>query len=115
MRATIKMKLGLTFGILIVMMLAIVSVGVSRMNTLNNAITDLVTGAGCTADACTIAYHFDQRRHSQRQEHGALARRSKDARLRCSGREGTHPGRRPASARGQDVRSSEFTTLERGR
>ena len=44
MRATIKMKLGLTFGVLIVMMLAIVFVAVSRMNTLNNAISELVAG-----------------------------------------------------------------------
>ena len=44
MRATIKMKLGTTFGILVAMMLILAGVGISRMNALNTAITDLVAG-----------------------------------------------------------------------
>ncbi|MDJ0276256.1 methyl-accepting chemotaxis protein [Sphingomonas sp. 2R-10] len=44
MRATIKMKLGATFTVLILMILAIVFVGVTRMNTLNDAINELVAG-----------------------------------------------------------------------
>ena len=44
MRATIKMKLGVTFAILIVAMLGIVWVGVTRMSTLNTAITDVISG-----------------------------------------------------------------------
>ena len=44
MRATIKMKLGGTFAVLIVMMLAVVGVGITRMNTLNTAISDVIAG-----------------------------------------------------------------------
>jgi methyl-accepting chemotaxis protein len=44
MRATIKMKLGATFAVLILMMLVIVFVGVSRMNSLNNSLNQIVAG-----------------------------------------------------------------------
>ena len=42
MRATIKLKLGATFAVLIAMLLAVVAVGISRMNTLNAAITEVI-------------------------------------------------------------------------
>ncbi|MBB4616347.1 methyl-accepting chemotaxis protein [Sphingomonas abaci] len=44
MRATIKMKLGITFALLVAMMLAIVAVGVSRMNILNMSMNQVLSG-----------------------------------------------------------------------
>ncbi|WP_375195235.1 methyl-accepting chemotaxis protein [Sphingobium sp.] len=44
MRATIKMKLGATFALVIVMLLAVSLIAVSRMSILNSAITDLING-----------------------------------------------------------------------
>jgi methyl-accepting chemotaxis protein len=44
MRATIKMKLGATFAVLVLMMLALVGVGISRTNELNNAISAVIAG-----------------------------------------------------------------------
>ncbi len=50
MRATIKMKLGVTFAILVLMMLAVVGVGMSRMNQLNNAIAEIIDGPAAQLD-----------------------------------------------------------------
>jgi methyl-accepting chemotaxis protein len=44
MRATIKMKLGITFGILIVMLFAVVLVADTRLASLNTAITETING-----------------------------------------------------------------------
>ncbi|RRN62656.1 methyl-accepting chemotaxis protein [Caulobacter sp. 602-1] len=44
MRVTIKMKLGATFAVLILMMLVVVTVGISRMGSLNTAISDVISG-----------------------------------------------------------------------
>ena len=44
MRATIKMKLGVTFTLLVGMMLVIVAIGVSRMNTLNSSMNEVLNG-----------------------------------------------------------------------
>jgi methyl-accepting chemotaxis protein len=44
MRATIKLKLGMTFGLLIVMLLAIVLVANSRLSILNSSITEVING-----------------------------------------------------------------------
>ncbi|HEX7853495.1 MAG TPA: methyl-accepting chemotaxis protein [Sphingobium sp.] len=44
MRATIKMKLGSTFAIIILALLAVVGVGIYKMSALNTAITDLIDG-----------------------------------------------------------------------
>jgi methyl-accepting chemotaxis protein len=44
MRATIKMKLGVTFGVLVVLLLAVVTIGVLRLGTLNSAITEVING-----------------------------------------------------------------------
>ena len=44
MRATIKLKLGVTFGVLIVMLFAVVLVANSRLSTLNTAITETING-----------------------------------------------------------------------
>ncbi len=44
MRATIKLKLGITFGVLILMLFAVVLVANSRLATLNTAITEVING-----------------------------------------------------------------------
>ncbi|MBD8677673.1 methyl-accepting chemotaxis protein [Sphingomonas sp. CFBP 13720] len=44
MRATIKMKLGATFAILVLMLVAVVGLSVSRMGSLNAALTGVVEG-----------------------------------------------------------------------
>ncbi|MBJ6122354.1 methyl-accepting chemotaxis protein [Sphingomonas mollis] len=44
MRATIKMKLGATFAVLAAILLAIVGVGLSRLNTLNGAMSSMANG-----------------------------------------------------------------------
>jgi methyl-accepting chemotaxis protein len=44
MRATIKLKLGITFGVLILLLLAVVGVANSRLGTLNQAISDVIAG-----------------------------------------------------------------------
>ncbi|WP_428969616.1 methyl-accepting chemotaxis protein [Sphingomonas sp. Xoc002] len=44
MRATIKMKLGATFALIICLLLAVVGVGVMKMSALNTAITDVISG-----------------------------------------------------------------------
>jgi methyl-accepting chemotaxis protein len=44
MRATIKLKLGLTFALLLILMTAVIAIGVSRLSTLNDAIGVIVTG-----------------------------------------------------------------------
>ena len=44
MRATIKMKLGATFGVLILALIAVVTVGVTRMASLNEGISEVISG-----------------------------------------------------------------------
>ncbi|GGB28373.1 methyl-accepting chemotaxis protein [Sphingomonas metalli] len=44
MRATIKVKLAATFSIVVILLLAVVGIGVTRLNTLNNAITEVING-----------------------------------------------------------------------
>lgn len=44
MRATIKMKLGVTFGLLVIMLGAVAFVASSRLSTLNSAITNVIHG-----------------------------------------------------------------------
>jgi methyl-accepting chemotaxis protein len=44
MRATIKMKLGVTFALLVVMLLAVVLVAITRLSTLNSSITEIIHG-----------------------------------------------------------------------
>ncbi len=44
MRATIKMKLGATFALIVCLLLAVVGVGVMKMSALNTAITDVIAG-----------------------------------------------------------------------
>lgn len=43
-RATIKMKLGATFAVLVLLLAVVIGVGVSKMSTLNNAITEVIAG-----------------------------------------------------------------------
>jgi methyl-accepting chemotaxis protein len=44
MRATIKMKLSIAFAVLAAMLLMVISLGITKANTLNTAITDLIAG-----------------------------------------------------------------------
>lgn len=44
MRATIKMKLGATFTVVAVMLLVVSAIGITKMATLNSAISDLISG-----------------------------------------------------------------------
>ncbi len=44
MRATIKMKLAATFAVVIVLLLTVLTIGITRMSTLNSAITDVIAG-----------------------------------------------------------------------
>ncbi|VXC64013.1 methyl-accepting chemotaxis protein [Sphingomonas sp. 8AM] len=51
MRATLKAKLASTFAVLTVMLLVVVVMGISKSNTLNNAITDIVAGPARQLDS----------------------------------------------------------------
>ena len=51
MRATIKMKLGVAFGLLTAMMLLVIGLGISKSNTLNDAISEIVAGPAKQLDA----------------------------------------------------------------
>ncbi len=44
MRATIKMKLAASFAVIILLLLAVVGVGITKMSTLNSAISDVIAG-----------------------------------------------------------------------
>ncbi len=44
MRATIKLKLGVTFTILVLLFLAVVAMSISKLNTMNEAISDVIAG-----------------------------------------------------------------------
>ncbi|WP_413061339.1 methyl-accepting chemotaxis protein [Sphingomonas carotinifaciens] len=50
MRATIKLKLGATFAILVVMILAIAGIGMMRMSSLNDAIDGTINGSAMRLD-----------------------------------------------------------------
>ncbi len=50
MRATIKMKLGFTFGVLITLMLIVVVVASTRLALLNQATTDVISGPAARLD-----------------------------------------------------------------
>jgi len=44
MRATIKAKLAATFSALVILLAVVIGVGVSKMSTLNTAISDVIDG-----------------------------------------------------------------------
>ncbi|MGO4167559.1 methyl-accepting chemotaxis protein [Novosphingobium sp. YAF33] len=50
MRATIKMKLGVTFAIILILLAVVVGVSLTRLGTLNTAITDLISGPAARLD-----------------------------------------------------------------
>ncbi|WP_294335247.1 methyl-accepting chemotaxis protein [uncultured Sphingomonas sp.] len=50
MRATIKLKLGFTFGVLIALLLAVVGVASTRLSMLNQATTDVINGPASRLD-----------------------------------------------------------------
>jgi len=50
MRATIKMKLGVTFAIILILLAVVVGVSLTRLSTLNTAITDLISGPAARLD-----------------------------------------------------------------
>ncbi len=55
MRATIKAKLAATFGIVIILLAAVIGVGITRMNSLNSAISEVIAGPAKSLDiALTI-------------------------------------------------------------
>jgi methyl-accepting chemotaxis protein len=55
MRATIKLKLGATFALVIVMLLIVSLIAVSRMSVLNTAITDLINGPAARLETALSA------------------------------------------------------------
>ncbi|KQM95224.1 chemotaxis protein [Sphingomonas sp. Leaf22] len=44
MRATLKMKLGVTFGVMIALLLAVVTIGITKMGTMNQGFVELIDG-----------------------------------------------------------------------
>ena len=44
MRPTIKLKLAATFAVLIIVMAGVIGLSISRLNTLNSAISDVIAG-----------------------------------------------------------------------
>lgn len=50
MRSTIKMKLGITFGVLIVLLITVMGVANSRLSILSRATTDLISGPASRLD-----------------------------------------------------------------
>ena len=44
MRATIKMKLGVTFAVMTLLLAVVIGVGIAKMNVLNNAISEMIAG-----------------------------------------------------------------------
>ncbi len=44
MRATLKMKLGVTFGVMIALLLAVVTIGITKMATMNQSFVELIEG-----------------------------------------------------------------------
>ncbi|WP_395336562.1 methyl-accepting chemotaxis protein [Novosphingobium sp. BL-8H] len=50
MRATIKMKLGVTFGIILLLLAVVVGVSLTRLSTLNTAVSDLIAGPAARLD-----------------------------------------------------------------
>ncbi|WP_336945006.1 MCP four helix bundle domain-containing protein, partial [Sphingomonas panni] len=58
MRATIKAKLAATFAVLVILLAVVIGVGVTKMSTLNTAITDLIDGP---ARRLSIAQEIDTR------------------------------------------------------
>ncbi|MBN2972182.1 MCP four helix bundle domain-containing protein [Roseomonas aeriglobus] len=48
MRATIKMKLGATFTVLVVLLAVVIGIGISKMSVLNSAITDVIASPART-------------------------------------------------------------------
>jgi len=53
MRATIKLKLGATFGLVIIMLAVVGTIAVSRMSTLNTAISNLIAGPAARVDTAS--------------------------------------------------------------
>ena len=51
MRATIRMKLATAFAILTIMLLLVIGLGISKSNTINDAISDIVAGPAKQLDA----------------------------------------------------------------
>lgn len=54
MRATIKLKLGITFGIVIAVLIAVSTTAVLRMSSLNQAIVDLIAGPSARLDVAQL-------------------------------------------------------------
>ncbi|WP_139810224.1 MCP four helix bundle domain-containing protein, partial [Sphingomonas azotifigens] len=79
MRATIKLKLGLTFGVLILLLLAVVGVANSRLGTLNQAISDVISGP---AQRLELAQALDSKTSFVLRQEKNLALTNDDALMR---------------------------------
>ena len=80
MRATIKLKLGITFGIVILLLLAVVGVANSRLATLNQAISDVIAGPAQRQDIAQsvsggLSYVLRQEKNMALTEDEALTRK----------------------------------------
>jgi len=80
MRATIKLKLGITFGVLILLLLAVVGVANSRLATLNQAISDVIAGPAQRQEIAQsvsggISYVLRQEKNMALTEDEALTRK----------------------------------------
>ncbi|RSV36185.1 methyl-accepting chemotaxis protein [Sphingomonas sp. ABOLE] len=80
MRATIKLKLGITFGVLILLLLAVVGVANSRLATLNQAISDVISGPAQRQEIAQsvsggISYVLRQEKNMALTEDEALTRK----------------------------------------
>ncbi len=79
MRATIKLKLGITFGVLIALLLVVVGVASTRLGVLNQATTDVIRGP---AQRLELAQTIDARLGFVIRQEKNLAMSSDDAQMR---------------------------------
>jgi methyl-accepting chemotaxis protein len=79
MRATIKLKLGITFGVLITLLLVVVGVASTRLGVLNQATTDVIRGP---AQRLELAQTIDAKLGFVIRQEKNLAMSSDDAQMR---------------------------------
>ncbi|WP_157084840.1 HAMP domain-containing protein, partial [Sphingomonas pituitosa] len=80
MRATIKLKLGATFGVLIALLLAVVGVASTRLATLNEATTSVINGPASRLDVAEsidakLGYVVRQEKNMTMTDDSALTRK----------------------------------------
>jgi methyl-accepting chemotaxis protein len=79
MRATIKLKLGITFGVLIALLLVVVGVASTRLGVLNQATTDVISGP---AQRLELAQSIDSKLSFVIRQEKNLAMSNDDAQMR---------------------------------